>query len=228
MFETDPENSISTSSNPYRAPASGDREDVGVVLAPTESFRVVEKKLYCRRTEADFSGICWLTGSTEQLIGVHEHKGHCLTRNAGLWVSLLPITAYIVMDVGGIIPKYLVFSGVMVAVMLMHFGTRVFGTQYRLIVGESAVTRKKRKRYPLMIGMLIAVIVICLGAVLFLASGTIGLGLAATLMMVCLVVAAVFRFRLSPRRFSPGVMLMGDDVIVISGLTPEFLQTLQS
>ncbi|APZ95421.1 hypothetical protein [Fuerstiella marisgermanici] len=219
----DPDTEDSSTTNPYAPPARDESPSSAVELGRNEAYRVVGKLLYCRRGLERFPNICWMTGSTEGLIGVHAKQGKYLPKRAAR-LSVVAVLLWIIVLVQMELVKAAYVSG-MIGVILAEYGLRVlFGRQYEFVVGETPIAAKNRilsRKFSVCHSVLFAAIMLPLLLLRSLDSSLILVG------PIGFVVFCIVRLVKRPRAFTAIVKDHSDDTFVIHGLTKEFLEAVQ-
>ncbi len=227
---TDIEANNSADSNPYAPPASyeADVEEDRVHLSAEEPYRVVGKNLVCRIGCQQFPDVCWLTGSRRDLAGTHRKSVRYLTDTARGW--LLGVAVAFILGIQMMIdwldvsvPAYAI--GILAFVLGGIFYDFYLGKPFTIVVGESVVARQKRQLARLVPAGAAAIVVLAAATVAFVDVVPARLSL---LLVLVSAVALLFAYMwLSPQRFSMQVSDYGDDTVLISGLTSEFLEALK-
>lgn len=221
-----------TRPSPFAAPEVCSH-DATCFLPEGASYRVHADELYCRN-DADLSGICWMTGDAQGLVG-----SGCFVSPLGLMpllaILMSPVVSLVTL---GILNRFTSW-GLGLSVIVIAAGAGLFThavlnsmrKNFRLHYGVSEAARKARGRETasrwisrFWTGACVAVALRLSGV----GSGTAPdlsvimlrlLGLLAAWGGIALVIHAVLR----PRFFRPHIERRPDDVFCVKGLTPEFL-----
>ena len=214
----------SNATNPYAPPAPEKEPDSTIVLGRNEACRVVGKKLYCRRGLERFPNICWLTGSTDELVGTHSTKGRYLPKRASqLYAIAFCLWIIVLMGMDLSWPPFtagatLLFIGDSVL-------RRTFGRSFEFVVGETQVARKHRAsnwRFGLWSS---AIATVTAAATVY---SVYWLDFAFLFVVPFVVIGfGIFYLMKRPRFFSATINEHSDNVLAIQGLTKEFLEALQ-
>ncbi len=215
--------------NPYAPPTINDAADAKVRLSPEEPYRVVGKNLLCRVGCEQFPDVCWLTGITSDLVGVHRSKVRYLSETALAWlmgfkgaavVAILLATRWIDMS----IPVYAV--GMAAFILGDGIYTHYFEKTLTIVVGESVAARRTRQ--------LARVVPICLaGLALLIFVGVMAVDVVDTVLVmwaiavVCIALLSGYLW-MSPKNFTVKVSPYDEDTVIISGLNKEFLATIRN
>ena len=227
MTRDDTDNS--TDVNPYAPPATNEAADAKVRLSAVDRYRVVGKNLVCRVGCEQFPDVCWLTGSTSGLVGVHRSKVRYFSETALAWlmgfkgaavVGILLATRWIDMS----IPVYAV--GMAAFILGDGIYTHYFEKTLTIVVGESVAARRTRQ--------LARVVPIFLaGLALLILVGVMTVDVVDTVLVmwaiavVCIALLSGYLW-MSPKNFTVKVNHYDEDTVIISGLTREFLETLRN
>ncbi len=219
----DPDTEDSAIANPYAPPARDESPSSSVELGRNEAFGVVGKKLYCRRGLERFPDICWLTGSTEGLIGVHSKKGRYLPKRAaqiGLVAYVLCVAVIVQMDLS----LSELGAGILFVVASVFVLRHAFGEAFEFVVGETQIAAKNRilsRKFSVWLSVLLATPMLNLFPLRSLDSSLVLVG------PVGFLVFWIVKLVKRPRSLTAIVKEHSEDVVVIHGLTKEFLEAVQ-
>jgi hypothetical protein len=208
--------------NPYAPPAPEEERDSDIVLARNEAYRVVGNKLHCRRGMERFPGICWLTGSTEPLVGVHSKNGRYLPKRAfRLSVVASVVWMIAVIQIGA--SHTIIWAGIAVMFAFDLLLNRTFGKPYDFMVGETELGRKNRRRFRWFAYSWFSLLAAQITAFTDIDS----FGVLAFLTVPAAGALGVAFLWIRPKRPTVVVREASPTVIVVQGLTKEFLEALQ-
>ncbi|APZ95420.1 hypothetical protein [Fuerstiella marisgermanici] len=219
--------------NPYAPPATNDTAkaaDAKVRLSADDRYRVVGKNLVCRVGCEQFPNVCWLTGSTSELVGEYSRKVRYLSDTARGWLIGLATCVFVAsqLAIEWLDVHHPVFMIGIVAFIVLGGGiyTHYFENTLTIIVGESAVARKKRR--------LARVTPFCVAGLGLLAIASVvtvdvvnSMLVMWSVPVVCVLLIVGYLW-LSPKNFNVQVNQYDEDSVIISGLTKGFLETIRN
>ncbi len=211
--------------NPYAPPAPEEERDSDIVLARNEAYRVAGNKLYCRRGMERFPGICWLTGSTERLVGVHSKKGRYLPKRA-FRLSVVAAVLWMIALMRMNAPLTIFYPSLFAMWIGDYVISWVFGKPFQFVIGETELGRTNRRRSGWFMRSWTLVGLFSIGTVLSSADNVMSWSVAVLLGIIAATLAIAF-LSLRPRPFKALVREHSDNVLVVRGLTKEFLESLQ-